>query len=343
MKKIVIIGGGFSGTYAARKLEKKFRVTLIDTKNYFEFTPGILRTIVFPEHRERIESLHSKYLKRTSVVKDRIISIDLNKNLVIGKKTKNNFDYLIIASGSKYTSPIKEENIILTNRAKEIEKEHEKIEKAKEIVIVGGGLVGIELAGEISEKYTTKKIKIIHSKEKLIERTPERASKHAEKILRKRGVEILLNEIAKDYKNKKVKTENGKEIRADIVFFCTGIIPNSGFISENLKDKKGHIKVNKKIQMIGNENIFAPGDVNDFAVEKTAQNAIRQSKTVVRNIINLEKNKKLKEYEEKPTPLVISLGKWNGMFISKKIVLTGIIPGIMKTMIEWYEMKKYRK
>ena len=65
MKKVVVIGGGFAGAYIARHLEKDFDVTLIDTKDYFEFTPGILRTIVFPKHMKRIQVLHTHYLHKS--------------------------------------------------------------------------------------------------------------------------------------------------------------------------------------------------------------------------------------------------------------------------------------
>ena len=68
MKKIIVIGGGFAGSYIARKLEKDFDVILIDSKDYFEFTPGILRTIVESEHIKKIQILHTHYLKRAVIV-----------------------------------------------------------------------------------------------------------------------------------------------------------------------------------------------------------------------------------------------------------------------------------
>jgi NADH dehydrogenase FAD-containing subunit len=47
---VVIVGGGFAGAYVAKALEDCFRVTLVDNKDYFEFTPSVLRTIVEPNH-----------------------------------------------------------------------------------------------------------------------------------------------------------------------------------------------------------------------------------------------------------------------------------------------------
>ena len=67
MKKLVIIGGGFAGSLIAKNCENYFDTTLIDSKDFFEFTPGILRTIVQPSHAKKIQVLHKEYLKKTKV------------------------------------------------------------------------------------------------------------------------------------------------------------------------------------------------------------------------------------------------------------------------------------
>src|SRR3989338_6062962 len=69
MKTVIVLGGGFAGALAARKLEKYFQVLLIDQKDYFEFTPAVLRTLVEPSHVDKIQVRHSDYLKRTQVIK----------------------------------------------------------------------------------------------------------------------------------------------------------------------------------------------------------------------------------------------------------------------------------
>lgn len=68
--RLVIIGGGFAGAFAAKKLEDFFDLTLIDTKDYFEFTPSVLRTIVEPNHISSIQIYHNQYLdlKKTSII-----------------------------------------------------------------------------------------------------------------------------------------------------------------------------------------------------------------------------------------------------------------------------------
>ena len=58
MKKLVIIGGGFAGAKIAKALESEFNVTLIDSKDYFEFTPSILRAIIKTKYLKKIQILH---------------------------------------------------------------------------------------------------------------------------------------------------------------------------------------------------------------------------------------------------------------------------------------------
>ena len=72
MVKVCILGGGFAGSYIASKLENHFDVTLIDSKDYFEFTPGILRTVVKPTHSKKLQVLHKGYLKKAKFLKVRL-------------------------------------------------------------------------------------------------------------------------------------------------------------------------------------------------------------------------------------------------------------------------------
>mgnify|MGYP001571337826 FL=1 len=218
--------------------------------------------------------------------------------------------------------------------------------KAKDVFIIGGGLVGVELAAEICTRYNDKTITIIHSKEKLIERNHKKAIKYSENFLRRKGVKIIYGERAKQKEENFFLTDKGSKFRADMAFLCTGITPNYDFMKTNFAhclNKKNQIKVNEHLQLIRERNIFAAGDITDRTEEKTAQNAERQAKIVVKNLIALENNEELVEYHSKRTPLVISLGKYNGILDLGNFVFTGIIPAFLKSFIEWKEMHKLKK
>lgn len=343
-KKVVVIGGGFAGSEVAKKLERKFDVTLIDTKDYFEFTPGILRTIVEPEHIKKIQVKHSDYLKKAKILIGRVREVGKDFVRFDGKKIK--FDYLVIASGSSYNAPFKEQKVVTATRAKHLRSFYNELFGAEKILIIGGGLVGVELAGEILWKHRGKKITIVHSADKLIQRNNDKSVRFATKFLEKKGVEIFYNERVVGHKKDKYLTDKKREIEADMAFLCTGIKPNYDFMKKNFSrvlNSENQIKVNEFLQVDGEKNIFAVGDVNDRAVEKTAQNAERQGRLIVHNICALDSGKELEKYWEKKTPLVISLGKNCGIFTSSWLTFCGWIPGVLKRIVEKKEMaKKWR-
>ncbi len=344
-KKVVVIGGGFAGSKISKGLENDFDVILIDTKDYFEFTPGILRTIVEPMHLRKIQVLHSHYLKRAKVVVGEVSEAGENFVKVGGKRFS--FDYLVVSSGSGYNAPFKEKNIVDVTRAKNLKHCYEELCRANRILIIGGGLVGVELAGEILSEYGLEKnITIVHSYENLIHRTPERSIRLAEKYLKKRGVKIFLKERVVKKSKGFYLTSSGRKIGADMVFLCTGITPNYKFMKKNFSKNFGNknfLKVNKFLQLEGRKNIFVAGDVAGVDEEKTAQNAERQGSVIVKNICALEKITDLKEYISKKTPMIISLGKYNGIYHHGNFVMCGIIPALMKSMVEKWEMIKKRK
>ena len=191
MKKLVVMGGGFSGSYIARKLEDMFDLTLIDTKDYFEYTPGILRTILNPEHMYKIQARHSSYLKKSRIIIEEVKEV--SKNFVKVNNEKISFDYLVISSGSRYCFPIKEQNIVYAARAEHLIEASENLRKAKRVMIIGGGLVGIELSAEISDIYPEKEIILVEGGAKLAKRNNAKTSEYIKNFLKKKKVRIMLN------------------------------------------------------------------------------------------------------------------------------------------------------
>jgi len=337
----VIIGGGFAGSYAAQKLEKKFSVTLIDNKDYFEFTPSVLRTLVEPEHIKKIQVLHSHYLKRTKLVRGNAEKITAEKVLV-GKK-EYSFDYLLICTGSSYNLPFKDEEVLVATRAEHLREYQDKLRKSEKILIIGGGLVGVELAGEIIEHYPEKKVTIVQSGEKLLARSPQKVIDYITDRLN-RKVEIIYNEAVERKEGKIFITRTGKKLTADLSFLCTGIKPNFQCLKAlgKILSEKNYVCVNGYLQVNGFSNIFAAGDITNIKEEKMAQTAEKQAEVVVKNIYNLEKENSLVSYSTTKKPMIISLGKWRGTFNYGNFVITGIIPGILKQLVEWKTMRKYR-
>jgi len=342
-KRVVIIGGGFAGTCVARKLQNHYSVTLIDSKDYFEFTPSVLRTIVEPQHAEKIQAQHLAYLQKTVVIKE--YATDITNKEVITPTRVFAYDYLVICTGSSYKSPIKDGDAITATRAPELVSYARKLKQSNSVLIIGGGLVGVELAAEIIEKHPSKKITIVHGNSELIERNPAIARNYAYKFLKRRKVNMVFSEIVTGKMGKIYATNKNTQFSADMAFMCIGISPNSGYLKgffAPIIDSHGFLKVNRFLQAEGFRNIFAAGDVTAIMEEKTAQNAEKHADIIAKNIEALEIEHELKEYKPKPRIMVISLGKWNGIIIYKSLVLTGIIAAFAKWFAEWKTMVDHK-
>ena len=336
MKRVVIIGGGFTGSRVAKILEKKknFEVTLIDTKKHFEFTPSILKSITNPKFFNKIKILHESYLKNSTFICGKVKKISKNSISVRGKEIP--FDYLVIASGSTYASPIKDQNVSIISKIKHLEEIHDKIEGLDKVVIVGGGAVGVELASELITCYPKKNIRIITSSENLLQRNNEKTRRHARDFLLKKGVKINFNQKVIP-NGRKFFLENGKGVEGDYFFLCTGIKNNYEFISNSIKgvlNEKNQLIVNDFLQVKGLKNLFGGGDITNIKEEKTAQAATLHAEVIAKNIIRMEEGKELVKYIPKENPMVLSLGKHHGLLDYKNFSLKGVFPGLLKKLIE---------
>ena len=155
--KVLIVGGSFSGLAAARHLKKSADVILIEPRDYFEYTPGILHVCV--GSKNSIDHIMSPI---STVAQD----CDIKRGIFVGcrpelkeavfypisdegKSTESmpitiKFDAIIIATGSPYSVPIKPsiDSFSLQNRVSELKQFDETITNSKNVVITGGGLVG---------------------------------------------------------------------------------------------------------------------------------------------------------------------------------------------------------
>jgi apoptosis-inducing factor 2 len=327
MKKVVIIGGGFAGITAARNLRRHFNVTLVDKKKSFEFTPGILRCCINEEPIEKIRFDFDK-INQVKFVQEEVTKIN-NNSVMLGSK-RVPFNYLILATGAKANDPFPN-----SNKAFSIDKIGENtsaIKSAKRIIVAGGGIVGIELAGELLEKYPDKNIMIVHSRKKLIPRFCEKSSELIQEKLSRKGVSFMF-ERRLEIINNKFYTNKKEKLEGDIAIFCTGYSPRTEIFAQRMKNEKSLVKADRffRTKM---KNVFVIGDISDINEEKSAQAAQLHGRLVAKNIRLIEKNKKPREYLSKSLPTVISIGKNDGVFIHKNVVISGYLVGKLKKIIE---------
>jgi len=152
-KRVVVAGGGWCGAMVAYRLDKnpELHVTLLDTKEYFENTPMVLRLMClagneFEDMFNKALIEHTEYVKNGDVRIGSLAAVRTD-HILFGAKAGVAahvlpYDYLVITTGTSYQSDIKTDGTSIEHRKRSFEIEHQRISDAPATVVVGGGLVG---------------------------------------------------------------------------------------------------------------------------------------------------------------------------------------------------------
>ncbi|POM68064.1 Pyridine nucleotide-disulfide oxidoreductase, partial [Phytophthora palmivora] len=185
---------------------------------------------------------------------------------------KLHFDYLVLATGSTYSVPIKPDNHDYARSATEakLQEVRDHIEKAEKVVVVGGGAVGCEVAAEIKAKYPTTSVTIVDANSKLIASNNLRDKFYVKlnESLEKLGVKVILGERLTErlsgngFEKRTLRTDKGTEIESDIQLLCGGFKPMAVLVEAmdaSLVTERGAVKVNGQLQLEGDKyaHIFA--------------------------------------------------------------------------------------
>lgn len=354
-KRVVIVGGGFGGLKLAQKLKNSnFQVVLVDKNNYHQFPPLIYQvassgiepsSIAFP-FRRLFQRRKDFYFRLAQV-----LSIMPEEKIIQTSIGKLSYDYLVLAAGTTTNffgnKEIEEESIpmktlsesmglrnaILDNfeRALTCATEKERQELLN-VVIVGGGATGVEIAGALSEMKnfvlpkdypdlpnSLMNIYLIESQSRLLAAMSEKSSARVLKYLRSMGVNVLLNQRVTDYKDNTVFINDGSTIATRTFIWVTGVAAQKvdKMPTESI-GRGGRILVNEYNQVQGMQDVYSIGDQclmpnADPAWQnghpQLAQVAIQQGKLLASNFIRLDKGKELKPFRYKNLGTMATVGR----------------------------------
>lgn len=277
---IVIVGGGFGGLRAALKLGRRFRVTLIDKETYHLFVPSLYE--IAATTRGDADALKLKkavtvpydtiFRRRPNVTfrQEYVTGIDYpNRRVLFGNEKPLLFDILVIAAGSEinyyniegleersYVLKDLESAVRLRNAVAKKFSEVQTLHRSLKIAVGGGGVGGVELAGETVgylEKLTRLNnagpkwdTTIIQASETILPEFPPEIIKRAERRLERLGVMIAANEPIIKVTETAVETKNGRRLPYDVLLWSGGIKPS--LLAEVLpfkKDRRGRVAVNE--------------------------------------------------------------------------------------------------
>ena len=351
-KKIIIIGCGFGGLQFAKNLKKDvFDILIIDKVNHHQFQPLFYQVAASQIEPATISFPLRKIFQNRKDIRIRLATVEeLNDTEKIVKTTIGEFsyDYLVIASGAKTNyfnnDEIEKNSLSLksTYKAMTIRNKtlmnFEKLlyEEDKEglynIVIVGGGATGVELAGAFAEmkKNVLPKdypnilahnvnVYLLEGSNHTLSAMSSYAQKYSEIYLKKMGVIVKTGVFVKQYDGHSVVLSNGETINSKNVIWSAGVKGNPiGGIPESLLLPSGRIKVNRINRIESLNDVFAIGDVANMETEKypkghpqLANVAIGQAKNLAKNINRMyqKKDSKLKYYEYRNLGTMATVGR----------------------------------
>lgn len=351
-KRVVIVGGGFGGLKLAHDiLNADYQVVLIDRNNYHQFQPLLYQvataglepsSIAFP-FRKIFQKKEEFHFRLTEVIK-----IDPVQKFVETAIGNISFDYLIIATGAdtnffgnqqiaQNSMPMKSvsEALLLRNTFFQRMEDalnstiDEEREMCMNIVIVGGGATGVEVAGTLAEMrsyilpkdypemdFRAMKIILLEGSPRVLNAMSDVSSKKAREYLIKLGVEVRTDTQVVEYDGAYVKLKEGETIPTRTLVWAAGIIGNTiPGLSEDVYSR-GRILVNEFNQVKDSDGIFAIGDVACMVSEKfprghpqMAQPAIQQGKNLAKNLKNLKKNQALIPFVYKDLGSMATIGR----------------------------------
>lgn len=352
--RVVIVGGGFGGLNVAKHLPaNQFQVVLFDKHNYHTFQPLLYQVATAGLQPDAIAGpLRNQFQKR----KDfefrmlKVLSVNPERSTVTTSAGELEYDYLVIANGAKsnyfgnkqmeqLALPLKSLPDALDLRSQLMQLFEWAIindnpaiqDHILNIVLIGGGPTGVEMAGALAElkkyilpkdyprlDFTRMHIYLIEGMDRLLPAMSAQASARAKKDLEKMGVDIRLNAMVQSYDGETVTLKNGETLQSFCVVWTAGV---TGDVLPGLPGawvEKGRILTDEYCRVKGSRNVFAIGDI---AAMKTAeypkghpglaQPAIQMGRYIGKNLANLHAGRPVKpfKYFDKGSLATIGRGK----------------------------------
>ncbi|MCA9351976.1 NAD(P)/FAD-dependent oxidoreductase [Patescibacteria group bacterium] len=384
---IVILGAGFGGVYTytslPRWVKKQYRITVIDRRNHFLFTPLLPEVAgASLDQHSIVEPIRDIINRDVTFIQSTVISVDTNTNTIVLPDTIITYDILVAGLGSKthfFGTPGAEEHayilktlddaVHLRNRFidtfETASQTTDPVERKKllSFVIVGAGPTGVELAGEVSEllfdtfvhqfgslDIDDVTLTLVNSGDDVLSMFDLPLRQYATRALTRGRVVLRNNVRVTEVTPFGVVTDTGEEISAQTVVWTAGVTANSLTCScGTFTVDRGRILTDRYLRAESIENVFVIGDMALFPTEDnrglpmTAQVAKQQGQTTGKNISRLLKGQPLYPFVYHEKGLLASLGSFDAVAQMKGFRFKGVFAWFMWRTIYLFNFASWKK
>ncbi|MCD8503175.1 MAG: FAD-dependent oxidoreductase [Bacillaceae bacterium] len=303
---MVIIGAGYAGVAAAKKLAKKYKrdqsvsITLIDRHSYHTMMTELHEVAAHRVEPDAIQFDLRRLFNRTKVnlVTDNVTGVDHDNKTVTTEHGQFSYDYLILGMGGEAhcfgTPGVKEHGFTLWSWEDAV-KLREHIEKTVRVAatihdtelrramltftVCGSGFTGIEMIGELIEwkgrlaknnKLDAEDIRLIvvEAAPTILNMLDRKSANKAEAYLEKNGVEVLKNSAITEVKEDAIVLQTGDEIPTHTLIWTAGVKANSDTEDYGMSTGRcGRLTVNEFMEAEGLQDVYVVGDLAYFEEE----------------------------------------------------------------------------
>lgn len=351
-KTIVIIGAGFAGLQLAKQFKNEgYNIIITDQYNFHQFQPLLYQVATARLEPSAISFPLRKVFQNRKDVHVRITKVNKIDTVVQKVITPDgifDYDYLVIASGctsnffgnkdiEKYAFPMKStneaialRNRILLNFEDALNATPEELEEIMNIVVVGGGATGVELAGSLAEMkknvlprdyhdmdFSKLTIYLLEGAGHTLQNMSEASQTKSQQYLEHMGVKILLNTVVENYDGHTVQLKDGGVIKSANLIWTAGV---KGNVPEGIPEasivRGNRIKVDEMNRVEGLQNVFAIGDIAYMETKEwpkghaqLANVANNQAKNLAKNFERMLKNQPLLPFKYTNPGTMATVGK----------------------------------
>ena len=297
--KIVILGAGYAGVHAAKKLSKKYKkndtvqITLID-KNPYHTLMTELHEVAggrVPEESVKVELSQIFHRTKVDVVVDYITQVDTASQKVTTKHGEYAYDYLMIGMGNEpacfgipgvqeygFSLWSLEDALKLREHIKDkfhaasLERDAEKRKEMLTFVAAGSGFTGIEMIGELLEWKTTlarqyrvdeKEVSllVVEAEDTILHMLDRKQANKAERYMTKHGIQVLKNSPIVEVTPESIILGSQKVIKTQTLIWTCGVQNNVDCTQYGLETTKANrLQANAYMQSTKHENVYLMGD-----------------------------------------------------------------------------------
>ena len=354
MKKVIIIGSGFAGLTALRKLcryKKNLNITIIDSSNVQNFLPVLPDVIgrgIKPAHLtfNLVEFCKKKGLK---FLNEKVTAVDLEKKQVAAGKEILNYDYLVIACGSEtnfYGNEQIKNNAYKLDSVADAQKLSEALnrENFEKFIIAGGGYTGLEVANNLKlyldKRGLEKKVIIVERASSILGPLPQWMKEYALENLKRMDIEIITNTAIEKFEGRRVILQNGFSFENTMLIWAAGVkIADFVQALKAEKNPQGRVRVDKYLRL--NESCFVIGDAayvshKNIFLRMAVQFAIYQGACAAKNIIRSIRGKSLHRYRPIDAGYIIPMANNRSCGVILGFNCKGALPTFMHYLMCFY-------